>query len=142
MLTGTAAIYARESVLLAKYPDMVPVKIQALRIGDIGIVAIPCEVFTEIGLEIKKSSPLKHTFTIELANGYNGYLPTPAQHAPGRLRDLAGAVELSGSGRVHEGHGGGERTLRGSDEMKTAEAPAKTNLRSAPKRDRVELERR
>jgi hypothetical protein len=70
-------------LLLAKYPDVVPVKVQALRIGDIGIVAIPCEVFTEIGLEIKKTSPLAHTFTIELANGYNGYLPTPAQHALG-----------------------------------------------------------
>jgi len=83
VLAGTSAIYARESVLLAKYPDTVRVKVQALRIGDIGIVAIPCEVFTEIGLEIKKASPLKHTFTIELANGYNGYLPTAAQHALG-----------------------------------------------------------
>lgn len=77
------AIYARESVLLAKYPDTVPVKVQVLRLGDIGIAAIPCEVFTEIGLEIKKTSPFKNTFTIELANGYNGYLPTPAQHALG-----------------------------------------------------------
>ena len=83
VLTERAAIYARESMLLAKYPDTVPAKVQALRIGDIGIVAIPCEVFTEIGLEIKKTSPLAHTFTIELANGYNGYLPTPAQHALG-----------------------------------------------------------
>jgi hypothetical protein len=83
VLAGMPAIYARESVLLAKYPDVVPVTIQAIRIGDIGIVAIPCEVFTEIGLEIKKKSPVKNTFTVELANGYNGYLPTPAQHALG-----------------------------------------------------------
>lgn len=82
-LTGAAAVYARESVLLAKYPDTVPVTIQALRVGDVGIAAIPCEVFAEIGLRIKKTSPLKNTFTIELANGYNGYLPTPAQHALG-----------------------------------------------------------
>ena len=39
--------------------------------------------FTEIGLEIKKKSPLKRTFTVSLANGYNGYLPTPAQHVLG-----------------------------------------------------------
>ena len=83
VLTERAAIYARESMLLAKYPATVPAKVQALRIGDIGIVAIPCEVFTEIGLEIKKTSSLAHTFTIELANGYNGYLPTPTQHALG-----------------------------------------------------------
>jgi neutral ceramidase len=82
-LAGTAAVYARESVLLAKYPDRVPVTLQALCVGDVGIAAVPCEVFTEIGLEIKRTSPFKNSFTIELANGYNGYLPTPAQHALG-----------------------------------------------------------
>ena len=82
-LQGLREIYARETVLLAKYPDEVPARLQALRIGELGIAAIPCEVFTEIGLDIKKRSPLTPTFTIELANGYNGYLPTPAQHQLG-----------------------------------------------------------
>ncbi|MFO7976876.1 MAG: hypothetical protein R6V12_19875, partial [Candidatus Hydrogenedentota bacterium] len=54
-----------------------------LRIGDLSIAAIPCEVFAETGLEIKEKSPFAKTFTIELANGYNGYLPTPEQHALG-----------------------------------------------------------
>jgi hypothetical protein len=76
-------IYARETVLLADYPATVRLKLQALRVGELGIVAIPCETFVEIGLEIKKKSPLKPTFTIELANGYNGYLPTPEQHKLG-----------------------------------------------------------
>lgn len=82
-LKGQPEIYARESVLLAEYPDTVPVRIQALRVGNLGIAAIPCETFTEIGLEIKEKSPLKPTFTISLANGYNGYLPTPRHHALG-----------------------------------------------------------
>ncbi len=73
-------IYARETLKLAEYPDTVKLKLQAIRIGDLGIVAIPAEVFTEIGLEIKRRSPLKPTFTIALANGWNGYLPTPQQH--------------------------------------------------------------
>jgi hypothetical protein len=76
-------IYARETVLLAKYPVRVPVILQALRIGELGIVANPCETFVEIGLEIKQKSPLRPTFTIELANGYNGYLPTPEHHELG-----------------------------------------------------------
>ena len=80
VLKGYNEIYARETVLLAKYPPSVKIILQAMRIGDLGIVAIPCETFVEIGLEIKKKIPLKHTFTIELANGYNGYLPTPQQH--------------------------------------------------------------
>ena len=82
-LKGMPEIYARETVLLAKYPAKVKVILQAIRIGELAVVANPCETFVEIGLEIKKKSPLKHTFTIELANGYNGYLPTPEQHALG-----------------------------------------------------------
>lgn len=76
-------IYANETLDLAKYPATVTAKLQAIRIGELGIVSTPCETFVETGLAIKKQSPLKPTFTIELANGYNGYLPTPEQHALG-----------------------------------------------------------
>ena len=78
-----AEIYARETMRLSEYPPKVEVILQAVRIGELGIVAIPCEVFAEIGLQIKRKSPLQPTFTIQLANGYNGYLPTPAQHELG-----------------------------------------------------------
>jgi hypothetical protein len=76
-------IYANETVDLAAYPDTVNVKLQAMRIGDMAIVTTPCETFVETGLAIKQLSPFKPTFTIELANGYNGYLPTAEQHALG-----------------------------------------------------------
>jgi len=76
-------IYASEALELAKYPERVPVRLQAIRIGELGIAAVPCEVFAETGLAIKAQSPLRPTFTIELANGYNGYLPTPEQHELG-----------------------------------------------------------
>jgi neutral ceramidase len=79
----SAQEYARETVLLAEYPARVAVKLQAIRIGGLGIVSSPCETFVETGLAIKRASPLKPTFTIELANGYNGYLPTPEQHRLG-----------------------------------------------------------
>jgi neutral ceramidase len=83
VLTNREAIYARESVLMDKFPNQVPLIIQAFRIGDLAISAIPCEVFAEIGLEIKGKSPFESNFTISLANGYNGYLPTPKHHALG-----------------------------------------------------------
>jgi len=76
-------IYAQETLVLSKYPAKVKLKLQALRIGQLGITALPCEAFAAIGLEIKKRSPLKFTFTIGLANGYNGYLPTPEHHTLG-----------------------------------------------------------
>ena len=53
---------------------------QAFRIGGLGVAAIPNEVFAETGLAIKQHSALKPAFTIELANGYFGYLPTAQQH--------------------------------------------------------------
>ena len=76
-------VYAREAVLLKSMSPTRELKLQALRIGDLGIAAIPNEVFAATGLDIKRKSPLKQTFTIELANGCEGYIPPPDQHALG-----------------------------------------------------------
>lgn len=76
-------IYAREAELLAQHPETVSIPLQALQIGDLGIASIPCEVFAITGLTIKRESPFKATFVLELANGYYGYLPTPDQHQLG-----------------------------------------------------------
>ena len=73
-------VYARETLALAELGARVRIPMQALRIGELGIAAIPCEVFAETGLAIKERSPFEATFTIELANGYNGYLPSKQQH--------------------------------------------------------------
>ena len=78
-----AEVYARETVLLSEMPPTRELKLQAMRIGKLGITAIPCEVFGSTGLKIKAESPLKPTFTIELANGYDGYIPPPEQHKLG-----------------------------------------------------------
>ena len=83
VLQGVEEIYARETVLLNEYPPFVETIVQALRIGDLGIAASPCETFVETGLAIKAESPLKPTFTIELANDYCGYLPTAEHHQLG-----------------------------------------------------------
>jgi hypothetical protein len=85
-----------ERVMEAKraQPDTIQALIVAFRIGELGITSIPFEVFTETGLEIKEKSPFKDTFTIELANGSNGYLPTPRQH------DLGGYETWLGTNRV------------------------------------------
>jgi neutral ceramidase len=76
-------IYARETMLIKDFPKRVPLILQAFRIGDLAITAAPCEIFVEIGLDLKARSPFKPTFTTSLANGYNGYLPTPEHHRLG-----------------------------------------------------------
>jgi hypothetical protein len=86
--------YAQRTISAAGWPDTVSVILQAFRIGDLGIAAVPFEAFTETGLEIKARSPFQDTFTIELANGGYGYLPTPEQH------ELGGYETWLGTNRV------------------------------------------
>ena len=76
-------IYADRIAKILQAPKQVSVPLQTVRIGDLGISAIPFETFTETGLELKDRSPFRDTFTIELANGSYGYLPTPQQHRLG-----------------------------------------------------------
>ena len=82
-LRSIKAVYARETVLLSEMPATRQLKIQAIRIGGLGITAMPNEVFTATGLAIKKESPLAATFNISLANGAEGYIPPPDQHKLG-----------------------------------------------------------
>lgn len=57
--------------------DTLPAEVQALRLADdIALVALPGEVFVELGLAIKEKSPFEHTFVIELANDSPAYVPT------------------------------------------------------------------
>ena len=76
-----AEIYAREAVFLHETPE-VELKLQAIRIGDGAIAALPNEVFALTGLKLKARSPLR-TMNISLANGAEGYIPPPEQHALG-----------------------------------------------------------
>jgi hypothetical protein len=75
-------VYAREALYLHDEPTR-ELKLQAIRIGELGIAAIPNEVFGLTGLKIKAQSPLVPTFIIELANGSEGYIPPPELHALG-----------------------------------------------------------
>ena len=95
-------IYADRIAKLQEAPDKIRVPLQAVRIGDLGIAAIPFETFAETGLELKDRSPFDHTFTIELANGSFGYLPTPDQHRLGGYETWLGTnnVELKASTRI------------------------------------------
>ena len=71
--------YARETMLIADWPDEKELKLQALRIGEFAIATSPCETYGSTGLAIKQRSPFELTMVISLANGCNGYLPPPEQ---------------------------------------------------------------
>ncbi len=88
------AIYADRTLRLAEAPPLVPVTLQVLRIGEVCVGTIPCEVLCEIGLDFKKRSPVQPAFLVSLAHGYWGYLPTPRQHALGGYETWLGTNRL------------------------------------------------
>jgi hypothetical protein len=75
-------VYAEQAVWIDDHPNE-EIILQAIRIGELGITAIPNEVFGVTGLSIKAQSPLHTTFNLELANGAAGYIPPPEQHELG-----------------------------------------------------------
>lgn len=79
-------IYARERELvaaeLAKRP-VIDCEIQAIRVGDLGIVTNGAEFFCQLGLDIKSASPFAQTWVVSLANQYIGYVATPSAYYAG-----------------------------------------------------------
>jgi hypothetical protein len=57
--------------------------LQVLRIGDVAIVGVPAELFTQLGLDIKNRSPFRYTYVAELANDWIGYIPNQEGHKLG-----------------------------------------------------------
>ncbi len=75
----TTEVYAREQLYLHEM-QKTKLIVQAMRIGDIALTALPNEVYAITGLKLKALSPFKTTVNIELANGAEGYIPPPEQH--------------------------------------------------------------
>lgn len=96
-LPRLAQSYAGSVASAAEAPEQeITVQLQAIRIGDTAVCAIPFETFVEIGLDLKKRSPFSQTMVVGLANGRHGYLPTPEQH------QLGGYETWLGTNRVQQ----------------------------------------
>jgi neutral ceramidase len=60
-----------------KHSGKLPQEVQAIRLDrDTAIVALPHEVFVELGMAIKAASPFRTTIVISLANDLDFYIPT------------------------------------------------------------------
>lgn len=78
-----------------------PAEIMTMRIGDLGIVGLPCEMFCEFGMEIKKRSRARHTMVIELANDAIGYIPTKVSFRQGGYESSTGSTKFQpGTGEM------------------------------------------
>ena len=58
-------------------------ELQAIRVGGLGLVAVPGEPFAEIGYAVKKGSPLPHTMFSGYSHGGLGYVPMPEDYPAG-----------------------------------------------------------
>jgi neutral ceramidase len=86
----------------------VPAEVSAFRVGPLAAVTVPGELFCEIGMRIKATSPFSPTLIAGYANGSVGYLPTVAAYAEGgyevthacRVDPEAGAMIEAEAGRL------------------------------------------
>jgi hypothetical protein len=53
--------------------DTIEAEVQGIKIGDCVLITAPLEALVEIGLNVKKASPYKHTFMAAYSNGYMHY---------------------------------------------------------------------
>lgn len=93
-----APAYAREIKVLHTMPETLTSTVQALRVGPAGFVALPGEIFVEIGLGVKAGSPFSPQFVMSLANDYLGYVATDEQLALGAYETWPSRSAIGGPG--------------------------------------------
>jgi neutral ceramidase len=83
--------------------NTLPLEVQAVRFGnDVALVALPGEVFVELGLAIKKGSPFKTTMVVELANDCPAYVPTQKAFTEGSYETVNSRVQSGGGEMMAE----------------------------------------
>jgi neutral ceramidase len=75
-------------------------EVQVIALGrDTAFVGLPGEIFTELGMAIRKASPFRYTIVVTLANGSIGYVPDRAAYAQGAY-EVSSARCAPGSGEL------------------------------------------
>ncbi len=82
---GAVAMYAG---MLEKQDTPMQAEMQALAVGDVGIVGNPFELFSQLGRRMRELSPFATTLVLAYTNDYLGYLPSAAEF------DLVNSVPL------------------------------------------------
>ena len=90
--------------------------VQVMLIGDVAIVGVPAEFFTQLGVDIKRRSPLPNTYVAELSNDWIGYLPDREAHKLGGYQVWTGLHSYAEPGT-------GERVVDQAVEMLEELAP-------------------
>jgi neutral ceramidase len=69
--------------LRANLPRSVPAELQVVRLGEVALLGIPGEIFSELGVAIKNAHPMRQALVLGYANNDIGYIPTRQAYADG-----------------------------------------------------------
>jgi hypothetical protein len=94
---GEAMLAALTTLPVEAIPSTL--RIDAWKLGELTLVAIPAELFVSLGREIERASPGK-TLILGYANGYSGYLADRAAHRAGTYEALASPFGAEAGERV------------------------------------------
>lgn len=89
---------------LQELMEVLEIEVHIVRIGNFVIATNPFEAFVKYGNQIKARSKAEQTFLVQLANGFEGYIPTEKAEKGGHYSGFAA------SGIV--GHEGGDMLVR------------------------------
>jgi neutral ceramidase len=81
----------------------VPMRVNALRIGDLALVTFGAETFTEIGMKVKDMSPAVHTLFASISDGCISYLHTQESHSEGGYEVDVAPLAYRYPGRLQAG---------------------------------------
>jgi neutral ceramidase len=81
----------------------VPMRINAVRIGELALVTFAAETFTEIGMKVKAASPAQHTLFASVSDGCISYLHTEESHPEGGYEVDVAPLAYRYPGRLQAG---------------------------------------
>jgi neutral ceramidase len=93
-------VLAVKTLALASLGGKLAAEIQVLAVGPIAFVAIPGELFVELGQAIQKASPFKYTVIVEQANDTIGYLPNREAFEQGGYEPTAARIAPGGGEKI------------------------------------------
>lgn len=79
----TVVAEAKRMCNLANGPEFFEIGLTGIRIGEIAMVGIPGEPFTDISMKIKETEGWELIMVCELVNGHNGYFPIKSAYDEG-----------------------------------------------------------
>jgi neutral ceramidase len=69
--------------LCGELPNSVPAELQRVALGEVALLGIPGEIFSELGVAIKNAHPAHQLLVLGYANNDIGYIPTHQAYAAG-----------------------------------------------------------